>query len=91
MPRLTPIWPATKVAGQSCGRLVLVGWVDDYRKLVLRNSKGLSAREKYFWQSCVGLTAALVLYMTAQDNIETSLIVPFFKRISMGKKDDRDS
>lgn len=61
----------------------LIGWVDDYRKLVLRNSKGLSAREKYFWQSCAGLAAALVLYFTAQTTTETSLIVPFFKTIDI--------
>ncbi len=36
-----------------------VGWVDDYRKVVHRNPKGLSAREKYFWQSLIGLAAAV--------------------------------
>ncbi len=61
----------------------LIGWVDDYRKLVLRNSKGLSAREKYLWQSGVGLLAALALYLTAQDPVETQLIVPFFKNVAM--------
>jgi phospho-N-acetylmuramoyl-pentapeptide-transferase len=38
-----------------------VGWVDDYRKVVHRNPKGMSAREKYFWQSLIGLAAALYL------------------------------
>ena len=38
-----------------------VGWVDDWRKVVYRNPKGLSARAKYFWQSLIGLTAALWL------------------------------
>jgi len=38
-----------------------VGWVDDYRKVVHRNPKGLSAREKYFWQSLIGLAAAVSL------------------------------
>ncbi|MCU0938545.1 MAG: phospho-N-acetylmuramoyl-pentapeptide-transferase [Burkholderiaceae bacterium] len=38
-----------------------VGWVDDYRKVVHRNPKGMSAREKYFWQSLIGLGAALYL------------------------------
>jgi len=38
-----------------------IGWVDDYRKVVHRNPKGMSAKEKYFWQSVVGLTAAFYL------------------------------
>ena len=38
-----------------------VGWVDDYRKVVHRNPKGLSAREKYFWQSLIGGVAAVYL------------------------------
>jgi phospho-N-acetylmuramoyl-pentapeptide-transferase len=38
-----------------------VGWVDDYRKVVHRNPKGMSAREKYFWQSLIGLSAAFYL------------------------------
>ncbi len=38
-----------------------IGWVDDWRKVVHKNAKGLSAREKYFWQSLVGLIAAVYL------------------------------
>jgi phospho-N-acetylmuramoyl-pentapeptide-transferase len=38
-----------------------IGWIDDYRKVVHRNPKGLSAREKYFWQSVIGLIAAVYL------------------------------
>jgi phospho-N-acetylmuramoyl-pentapeptide-transferase len=38
-----------------------VGWVDDYRKVVHRNPKGLSAGAKYFWQSVIGLVAAIYL------------------------------
>ena len=57
----------------------LVGWVDDYKKLALGNSTGLSARAKYFWQSMIALTAAWVLFTTAALPIETQLIVPFFK------------
>jgi len=58
-----------------------VGWVDDYRKLVKKQSEGLKAREKYFWQTVGGLGAALFLYYTATQPIETSLIVPFFKDV----------
>lgn len=59
-----------------------IGWIDDYKKLVLRDSKGLSVRSKYFWQSVVGLGAALFLYFSAQHPVETQLIVPFFKAFS---------
>ena len=38
-----------------------IGWVDDYRKVVHRNAKGTSAREKYFWQSLIGLGASFYL------------------------------
>jgi phospho-N-acetylmuramoyl-pentapeptide-transferase len=59
----------------------VIGWVDDFKKVVYGNSKGLSARVKYFWQSVIGLSAALVLFNTAQFPIETQLIVPFIKNI----------
>ena len=58
-----------------------IGLVDDYKKIVHGNSKGLSARSKYFWQSVFGLSAALVLFYTARIPIETQLIVPFIKDI----------
>lgn len=38
-----------------------IGWIDDYRKVVYRNPKGMSAREKFGWQSVIGLVAALYL------------------------------
>jgi len=56
-----------------------IGWIDDYKKIALGNSKGLSARCKYLWQSVVALTAALALFHTAEFPIETQLIVPFIK------------
>ena len=59
----------------------LIGWVDDYKKIVFGNSKGLSAKAKYFWQSLIGLTAAYILFTTAQVPIETQLILPFFKNV----------
>jgi phospho-N-acetylmuramoyl-pentapeptide-transferase len=61
----------------------LIGWADDYRKVIRRNSKGLSAREKYFWQSLAGMGAAVWLFSTAQSPVETQLIVPFFKNIAL--------
>ena len=59
----------------------VVGWVDDYRKLVLQDPKGLASRYKYFWQSVIGLAAAGYLFYTAQP-VETQLVVPFFKNVS---------
>ncbi len=59
-----------------------VGWVDDYKKLALGNSKGLSAKAKYFWQSLIALLAACVIFFTAQSSAETSLILPFVKSFS---------
>jgi phospho-N-acetylmuramoyl-pentapeptide-transferase len=59
----------------------LIGFVDDYIKLVRQDPKGLLSRYKYFWQSVVGLGAAIFLYMTTQTPAETQLIVPFFKEI----------
>lgn len=61
----------------------LVGWVDDYRKLVLKNSKGLPGRWKYFWQSMIALAAVLYLYLTADLPVHTQLTVPFFKSMHM--------
>ena len=56
-----------------------VGWVDDYRKLVRRDPKGLPARSKYLWQSLIGMGCALVLYFTAEVPAETQLLIPVFK------------
>tara|TARA_B100000929_G_scaffold239835_1_gene196973 strand:+ start:714 stop:1796 length:1083 start_codon:yes stop_codon:yes gene_type:complete len=56
-----------------------IGWVDDYRKVVEKNPRGLPARWKYFWQSVIGLGAAVVLYLTAASLVETSLILPLLK------------
>ncbi len=57
----------------------LVGWVDDYRKLILKNSKGLPGRWKYFWQSVIALIAVFYLYMTATLPVHTQLTIPLFK------------
>ncbi|BBB28913.1 phospho-N-acetylmuramoyl-pentapeptide-transferase [Neptunomonas japonica] len=60
-----------------------VGWVDDWRKVVEKNSRGLPARWKYLWQSVGGLGAAFILYFTAQSPAETQLIVPIFKDVAI--------
>ena len=61
----------------------LIGWVDDYRKVVEKNPRGLPGRWKYFWQSVVGLAAALFLYNIAQSPADLELIVPFFKDVAI--------
>ncbi len=60
-----------------------IGWVDDYKKLVKGDPEGLRGRYKYFWQSLIGLAAALFLYATAVSPVETQLIVPFFKAVAI--------
>ena len=61
----------------------LIGGVDDYKKLVYGNSKGLSAKAKYFWQTVFGLAAAYFIYVNAKTPIETTLIVPFVKDVML--------
>ena len=60
-----------------------VGWVDDYRKVFRKNAVGLPARWKYFWQSLIGVAAAVVLYKSALGPAETQYILPFFKSFAL--------
>ncbi|OGS81515.1 MAG: phospho-N-acetylmuramoyl-pentapeptide-transferase, partial [Gallionellales bacterium GWA2_59_43] len=57
----------------------VIGWVDDYRKVVHRNPKGLSARAKMSWQSIIALMVGFYLWNTATLPAHTELIVPFLK------------
>ena len=59
----------------------IIGFVDDWRKVVYRNPKGLSAKAKYFWQSAIGFGVAVYLLQTAVLPSETTLYVPFFKHL----------
>ncbi len=61
----------------------VIGWVDDYRKVVNQDPKGLPARYKYLWQSIAGLGAALFLYQSAASPAETQLIIPFVKNVTI--------
>src|SRR6185295_4856089 len=61
----------------------IVGWVDDWRKVVHRNPKGLSARAKFFWQSVIGLSVVCFLAYSAKLPQQTELIVPFFKTVAI--------
>ncbi len=61
-----------------------IGWVDDYRKVVRRDPKGMSAKEKYFWQSLIGIVAAMYLAfaVSAQSNADVAHL--FFGWIRSG-------
>ena len=59
-----------------------IGWVDDYRKVVRRNPKGLSAKSKFLWQSVVGVVAATYLAFYTNLPAQTTFIVPFFKEVT---------
>ncbi|MEO6184831.1 MAG: phospho-N-acetylmuramoyl-pentapeptide-transferase [Steroidobacteraceae bacterium] len=61
----------------------VIGFYDDYLKLVVGNSKGLAARWKYLWQSVAGLGAALVLFYTARAVGETTLYLPLLKTFAL--------
>ena len=56
-----------------------VGWVDDWRKVVEKDSRGLPARWKYFWQSIGGIAAAVALYTLADEPVHTDLLIPYLK------------
>ncbi|MDB5865815.1 MAG: phospho-N-acetylmuramoyl-pentapeptide-transferase [Betaproteobacteria bacterium] len=60
----------------------VIGWVDDYRKVVHRNPKGLSAKAKFFWQSVFGLAAACFLAFSTNLPAQTEFIVPFVKQVA---------
>ncbi|MEP0174889.1 MAG: phospho-N-acetylmuramoyl-pentapeptide-transferase [Paraglaciecola sp.] len=59
----------------------IIGFVDDYRKVIRKDSRGLIARWKYFWQSAIAIVVALYLYSSQQNPAETALLVPFFKEV----------
>ncbi|MEW9899402.1 phospho-N-acetylmuramoyl-pentapeptide-transferase [Chitinivorax sp. PXF-14] len=59
----------------------VIGFVDDYKKVVYKDPKGLSAKAKMFWQSVIAITAGLFLAGTANLPSNTDFIVPFFKHI----------
>lgn len=62
----------------------VIGFVDDYKKVILRNSKGLSARAKLFWQTVGAFALALAFYFTAENAaVEHSLLIPYIPGISI--------
>ncbi|OGT49370.1 MAG: phospho-N-acetylmuramoyl-pentapeptide-transferase [Gammaproteobacteria bacterium RIFCSPHIGHO2_12_FULL_41_15] len=61
----------------------IVGYIDDYRKIIRKNSEGLKSRWKLFWQLMISLIAVLLLYFTSHTPAETQLFLPFFKNVSI--------
>ncbi|MFQ5546977.1 MAG: phospho-N-acetylmuramoyl-pentapeptide-transferase [Woeseia sp.] len=61
----------------------IIGYIDDYKKLVLQDPAGLSAGKKLFWQSSAAIIAAVSLYLLAVDPASTSLLIPYFKDLAV--------
>tara|TARA_B110000483_G_scaffold103013_1_gene125792 strand:- start:2207 stop:3289 length:1083 start_codon:yes stop_codon:yes gene_type:complete len=61
----------------------VIGYIDDYKKLIMQDSAGISAKQKLFWQSSAAFIAAIALYVTATDEVQTSLLIPYFKDLSI--------
>jgi phospho-N-acetylmuramoyl-pentapeptide-transferase len=61
----------------------VIGWVDDWRKVVEKNSRGLPSRWKYFWQSVIGLAVAGYLWQSSALPAHTELIIPFLKHATV--------
>ncbi|MGL4996510.1 MAG: phospho-N-acetylmuramoyl-pentapeptide-transferase [Deefgea sp.] len=59
----------------------VIGFVDDYKKVALKNPKGLSAKAKMFWQSAIAIGAGLFLVNFGSDASNTGFIIPFYKEI----------
>ena len=61
-----------------------IGWVDDWRKVVNKDPEGMKSREKYFWQSLIGLVAALYLVFSISENSNYRVLELFFTWIQSG-------
>lgn len=61
----------------------VIGYADDYKKLVLQDPAGISAKQKLFWQSVVALAAGVTLYTLASDELSTTLLIPYFKDLAL--------
>ena len=61
-----------------------IGWVDDWRKVVHKDPEGMRSREKYFWQSVIGLVAALYLVFSISESSNVRVLELFFKWVQSG-------
>lgn len=59
----------------------VIGFIDDWKKLVLKDPNGMRAHTKFLSQSFVGAIAAIILYAGAQQPYETALLIPYFKDV----------
>ena len=62
----------------------LIGWIDDYRKVTRKDPKGMSSREKFFWQTCIGLFAALYLAFSVSEVNNLKVLQLFIDWIKSG-------
>jgi phospho-N-acetylmuramoyl-pentapeptide-transferase len=65
-----------------------IGWVDDWRKVVKKNPEGMPSGEKYFWQSVIGLIAALYLAFSVSETTNLRVIELFFRWVTSGFSND---
>lgn len=68
-----------------------IGWVDDYRKVVHKNPKGMSAREKLFWQAFIGLVASTYLAFAVSAPSTSKIFDLIFSWIQSGFTNDLPS
>jgi phospho-N-acetylmuramoyl-pentapeptide-transferase len=61
-----------------------IGWVDDWRKVVQKNPEGMSSKEKYFWQSVIGLVAALYLAFSVSETSNIRVVELFIRWVQSG-------
>jgi phospho-N-acetylmuramoyl-pentapeptide-transferase len=61
-----------------------IGWVDDWRKVVRKDPEGMRSREKYFWQSVIGLVAALYLAFSVSEVSAMRVIELFMRWVASG-------
>ena len=65
-----------------------IGWVDDWRKVVHKNPEGMRSREKYFWQSLIGLIAALYLAFSVSETSNLRVLELFLRWVQSGFSND---
>ena len=65
-----------------------IGWVDDWRKVVNKNPEGMSSKEKYFWQSLIGLVAALYLAFSVSETSNLRVLELFLRWVQSGFSND---
>jgi phospho-N-acetylmuramoyl-pentapeptide-transferase len=66
----------------------VIGWMDDWRKVVQKNPEGMRSREKYFWQSVIGLVAALYLAFSVSETSNLRVLELFIRWVQSGFSND---